>query len=251
MLSALLERESGLAWQEGAFGHCPHRLPAAALGDAGLAQRLTPTAALHGHSGSVNALCWSEGGDVLASGGEDCRLRLWRGDRADLLHSVDTVRCWGLLLACGLAASACSSFRLASSCDCGGCSCFRLARACIIGPHSRRQLCTHMHAAACLPAPTCMLLCLSAPMRSCMCAPCVQGHTAHILSASFLPASRGDQLISGAADRQIRHVNVSRGAVRPYLVHAGRVRAVQALDPRGCCRLAAALLPPCRCCLPA
>lgn len=95
MLSALFERESGLASLDGAgaFGHRPDRLQAAALGDAGLAQRLTPTAALHGHSGTVNTLCWSEGGELLASGGEDCRLRLWRGGGGEPLHSVDTVSC--------------------------------------------------------------------------------------------------------------------------------------------------------------
>lgn len=60
----------------------------------------------------------------------------------------------------------------------------------------------------------------------------LQGHTANILGAAFLPASRGDQLLTCSADRQIRHLNVTKGAVRPYLVHAGRVRAVVPLDPR-------------------
>ena len=86
--------------------------------------------------------------------------------------------------------------------------------------------------------------------------PAPQGHTANILAACFLPASRGDQLICCSADRQIRHLNVTKGAVRPYLVHSGRVRAVVPLDARGCCRRLPVCLPAClyccaayRCCL--
>ncbi|KAI3425352.1 hypothetical protein D9Q98_009116 [Chlorella vulgaris] len=152
MLLALQDREAGLASLEGAaaFGHRPHRFHTAALGDAGLAQRLKQTAALAGHSGAVNTLTWTDGGELLASGGEDCRLRLWRGaghpKEGSLLHSLDT------------------------------------------------------------------------------------GHTASILCTRFLPAFNGDQLISCSADRQIRHLNVTKGAVRPYLVHQGRVRTVVPLD---------------------
>ena len=92
MQRALQQRESAAASLEGAaaFGHRPHRFHAAALGDAGLACRLAQAAALTGHSGAVNTLCWNEGGELLASGGEDCRLRLWRG--GELLQSFDTVR---------------------------------------------------------------------------------------------------------------------------------------------------------------
>lgn len=93
MLRALQEREAATAALEGAApaSHRPARFHAAALGDAGLAGRLAQTAALRGHSGAVNALAWTEGGELLASGGEDCRLRLWRGATGELLHSADTV----------------------------------------------------------------------------------------------------------------------------------------------------------------
>lgn len=104
MLKALAERERGaLAWADGpaaaAASHRPHRFQGAALGDAGLTRRLCQTAALAGHSGGISALAWGEGGDLLASGGEDCRLRLWRSATGELLHSLDTVRlrqqaCW-------------------------------------------------------------------------------------------------------------------------------------------------------------
>jgi hypothetical protein len=106
MLLALQDREAGLASLEGAaaFGHRPHRFHTAALGDAGLAQRLKQTAALAGHSGAVNTLTWTDGGELLASGGEDCRLRLWRGaghpKEGSLLHSLDTVRLQAVLYAC-------------------------------------------------------------------------------------------------------------------------------------------------------
>ena len=99
MLKALAERERGaLAWADGAAAaaaaasHRPHRFHAAALGDAGLARRLGQTTALTGHSGGISALAWGEGGELLASGGEDCRLRLWRASSGELLHSLDTVR---------------------------------------------------------------------------------------------------------------------------------------------------------------
>lgn len=91
---ALAERESGLLSLQGAtaFGHRPAAFAAAALGDAGLARRLSQVAVLPGHSGAVSALAWTEAGELLASGGEDCRLRLWRGATSELLHSLDTVR---------------------------------------------------------------------------------------------------------------------------------------------------------------
>ena len=96
MLRALAEREDGRASLEGAacFSHRPARFAAAARGDAGLARRLGQATALGGHSGAVNALAWTEAGELLASGGEDCRLRLWRGAGGppDLVHSLDTVR---------------------------------------------------------------------------------------------------------------------------------------------------------------
>ena len=93
MHRALWDRESGSASLLGAaaFGPRPQRFLAAALGDAGLARRLTQSAALPGHSGAINALAWTEGGELLASGGVDCRLRLWRGATGELLHSLDTV----------------------------------------------------------------------------------------------------------------------------------------------------------------
>ncbi len=55
-----------------------------------------------------------------------------------------------------------------------------------------------------------------------------------MLGTCFLPG-RADQLLCCSADRQIRHLNVTKGAVRPYLVHSDRVRAVVPLDSRGCC----------------
>ena len=57
-----------------------------------------------------------------------------------------------------------------------------------------------------------------------------QGHTSNILSACFLPGTGGGQLLSASADRHVRLVDVAKGAVRPYPLHRGRVRAVVPLD---------------------
>jgi WD40 repeat protein len=203
MLRALQKRESALASLEGAaaFGHRRHRFHAAALGDVGLAQRLEQSAALTGHSGAVNALCWTEAGDVLASGGEDCRLRLWRSTSNELLHACDTVRHWLQ----------------------GTTRPVLVPGRCRLVMHQAR---VSWHAGRSLNqrSSTQQLFFLA-----------LQGHTATILSAAFLPASRGEQLLCCSADRQIRHVNVVKGAVRPYLVHQGRVRAVVPLDARAYC----------------
>lgn len=60
--------------------------------------------------------------------------------------------------------------------------------------------------------------------------PPVQGHTSTILSALFLPTTGGDQVVCCSADKQVRLLNVAKGAVRPYSLHKGRVRSLVALD---------------------
>lgn len=203
MLKSLGEREDGRASLLGGagFSHRPARFAAAALGDAGLARRLGQTAALAGHSGAVNALAWTEAGELLASGGEDCRLRLWRGAGGppDLLHSLDTVRLLLLL-------------------------------------HAAACIATASHGAEAGRDPPVPVTTTAARHPATLHPPPVQGHTSNILGAAFLPGCpAGDQLLTCSADRQIRHLNVTKGAVRPYLVHAGAVRAVVPLDPRALC----------------
>ena len=254
MERVLAEREC--AWLSlpgaAAWGHRPARFAGAVLGDAGLARRLGLTAALPGHSGAVDALAWTEGGDLLASGGEDCRLRLWRGGGAgaagwDLLHSLDTVRVLG----------------------CAAQGCLRIVRSSVVdAAHDGGTRQHALHRARANRHPT------APPTHHPRPPTHRQGHTATILSAAFLPGSHGDQLLCCSADRQIRHIAVtkvgglaclrgeeqaglalgagclcgpvsqhtrhssaacpSQGAVRPYLVHSGHVRAVVPLDPCGC-----------------
>lgn len=96
---ALWARELGTAVSAGAFGHRPPWFEAVAAADAGLAKRLAETAQLAGHGGSVNAVGWSDCGSLLVTGGEDCRLRIWRGgSSAELLNTFDSARLLLLLL---------------------------------------------------------------------------------------------------------------------------------------------------------
>ena len=84
----------------------------------------------------------------------------------------------------------------------------------------------------------------------------LQGHTSSIYAARFMPNSGNEQIITSAADRQvrsafahrdcqqnrilcspdpayclqIRHVNLHRHAVKPYACHSGKVKALLPLD---------------------
>ncbi|HEU5383576.1 MAG TPA: hypothetical protein VFV38_49880, partial [Ktedonobacteraceae bacterium] len=40
----------------------------------------------HAHQGVITALAWSPDGQMLASGGQDGMVRVWRADTGDLLH---------------------------------------------------------------------------------------------------------------------------------------------------------------------
>lgn len=56
-----------------------------------LVKRLKPVQTYKGHSSCVNALDWSPGGDLLVSGGEDCRIKIWSTERANEVTSFDSV----------------------------------------------------------------------------------------------------------------------------------------------------------------
>eukprot|EP00887_Chlorella_sp_A99_P002952 scaffold24.g2952.t1 len=188
MEAALRRREAGAV---AAFG-----LADTAAADAGLARRLQEVAQLAGHAGSVDALGWSECRGLLVTGGEDCRLRLWRPESGELVHAFDSASCGPQGTGVAVAADA---RRGADGCA--------LRAVCLRPPRWCPQ-----RAAAAMP-------------------PLLQGHTSSILGAMFLPASDGNQVVSCSADKQVRLLNVVRGASRPYSLHKGRVRSLVALDP--------------------
>ena len=58
----------------------------------GLVKRLSHTQSLNGHSSAVNALDWSSHGEILLSGGDDCRVKLWSLESSRAIHTFDSVR---------------------------------------------------------------------------------------------------------------------------------------------------------------
>lgn len=58
----------------------------------GLLKRLSHTQSFKGHSSTVNALDWSPDGEILLSGSDDCRIKLWNAESGKALHTFDSVR---------------------------------------------------------------------------------------------------------------------------------------------------------------
>lgn len=69
----------------------PTRVQHSLQANMGLVKRLSHTQTLKGHSSAVNALDWSSDGEVLLSGGDDCRVKLWSADRGKAVQSFDSV----------------------------------------------------------------------------------------------------------------------------------------------------------------
>lgn len=113
----------------------------------GLIKRLSNTQSFKGHSSTVNALDWSSDGEILLSGSDDCRIKLWNAESGKAMHTFDS------------------------------------------------------------------------------------GHTSSIYVSKFLPNTGNAQIITSAADRQIRLVDLERSAIKPYTFHHGKVKALVALDP--------------------
>ncbi|KAL0047044.1 hypothetical protein WJX82_004928 [Trebouxia sp. C0006] len=113
----------------------------------GLVKRLSHTQTFKGHSSTVNALDWSSDGEILLSGSDDCRVKLWSAESGKAVQSFDS------------------------------------------------------------------------------------GHTSSIYVTKFMPNTGNEQIITSAADRQVRLVNLQRSAVKPYTFHHGRVKALVPLDP--------------------
>mmetsp|Transcript_15643 Transcript_15643/g.37167 ORF Transcript_15643/g.37167 Transcript_15643/m.37167 type:complete len:783 (-) Transcript_15643:198-2546(-) len=57
------------------------------------------------------------------------------------------------------------------------------------------------------------------------------GHTASILGAKFLETTNSFNIATCGADKQVRVIDFSRNAVRPYHCHSGRVKCLAALSP--------------------
>lgn len=79
-LGTLVLPEAGAA-----LGPRPAAFARACCGDAALVARLARTAELPGHSGAVSAASWAEAGELLVTGAEDCRLKVWNLQR---LHTA-------------------------------------------------------------------------------------------------------------------------------------------------------------------
>jgi hypothetical protein len=75
-------------------GSRPLAFARACCADAALLARLAQTAALAGHSGAVTAAGWSDTGDRLASGGEDCRIKVWDPHSERAVCTFESVRAW-------------------------------------------------------------------------------------------------------------------------------------------------------------
>lgn len=69
----------------------PARLQHDLQANTGLVQRLSHTQSLKGHSSSVNALDWSCNGEILLSGSDDCRVKLWSTESSKAVLSFDSV----------------------------------------------------------------------------------------------------------------------------------------------------------------
>ena len=60
--------------------------------DPTLILKLKHSVSLHGHFGAVNCLTWSQDGELLASGNDDCTVYIWKAQQGRTIHSFDTVR---------------------------------------------------------------------------------------------------------------------------------------------------------------
>lgn len=69
----------------------PTRVQHSLQANTGLVKRLSHTQTFKGHSSAVNALDWSSDGEVLLSGGDDCRVKLWSVERGKAMQSFDSV----------------------------------------------------------------------------------------------------------------------------------------------------------------
>ena len=72
------------------WGHQPLSFVRSIASDPAAVKRLAPIAELPANA-STNVVAWSDDGQLLASGGEDCRVLLWDAQRQRKMHSLDMV----------------------------------------------------------------------------------------------------------------------------------------------------------------
>lgn len=164
--------------------HQPARLQHEFQANTGLVRRLSHTQSLRGHSSSVSGLDWSSNGELLLSGSDDCRVKLWSPETGRAVQSFDSVR----LL-------------------------FVAPRQ---GMHKQHLPCAGKAIASCT---YCVLTDIHFHTY-------VQGHTSSIYAVKFMPSTGNEQIITSAADRQVRQsviqtlqdILLSRYIVNTYLL---------------------------------
>ena len=82
------------------WGHQPLAHERACTSDAALVKRLAPLAELPTSASAVNTLSWSEDGQALACGGEDCRVLIWDAQLHRRAHTLDLVQGPPMALPC-------------------------------------------------------------------------------------------------------------------------------------------------------
>ena len=91
------------------WGHNPLAFERECSSDPALVRRLACMAELPTHASSMSNVSWSEHGDFMASGGEDCRIVVWSAEHQRAVHTLDVV---SLLLDSSLPYNTCTSPRL-------------------------------------------------------------------------------------------------------------------------------------------
>lgn len=94
MQGRLEQRRLGALHPGAALMPQPLAFSRACCADAALVARMAQTAELSGHGGAVTTASWSEAGDLLASGSEDCRVKVWDAARQRAACTFESVRSW-------------------------------------------------------------------------------------------------------------------------------------------------------------
>ncbi len=93
----VFQRELGGCWGTGSsitsasWGHISLAFERSCTSDPALVRRLACMAELPTQASNMSDISWSEHGDFMASGGEDCRVIVWSAERQHAVHTLDVV----------------------------------------------------------------------------------------------------------------------------------------------------------------